>query len=610
MGFDRLKRDVRRSHYMENNPPEEKNDGEEKEPYVALFHIKSEWEPEGCDSEKIEEALEKFEKQVKQVRKRYTAKPTVSNLLPSQYQTIKQLQNNDDVIVIQADKNLGGVTMLREEYCRRVVSEHLSNTDVYQRLDATTAGRKKDVIASKVRAFVHKYSNDDEKSITDNERYWLMEQTNKLHQAPLPRFRGTLKVHKKTPKLRPIVCCAGSLLNCLSVWTSYQLKKLLHLCPSYLKDSNHLLHKLKKLGKLPPGARLFCADAKSMYTNINCEHAIDVISTWFERLEYRRDNQKPNGMPPGFPTEAVLEALKIVMKNNLFQWGDCFFLQLDGTAMGTSSACDWATIYYAVHENETLLSIYEEELIEYSRYIDDMFGIFLPDPTSEYTYQQQFDEVVKDMPFGDLEWEDIEFGKRVHFLDLWISIDSNNNLITETYQKEMNLYQYIPPTSAHPPHMMKGIVFSLMRNYYLQNTLAETYINIASLLHKRLVARGWDKKVIKEYILAADEKLRLNPPTLYTPPPDPDDHDNGEFKRTSWFLPWAYHPNDVPRHVIQKIFQQECADILEEELGCNKLTIMYSKAPNLQEKLTKAKLHEPRGKEASTYFAGGSPTTS
>ena len=36
-----------------------------------------------------------------------------------------------------------------------------------------------------------------------------------------------------------------------------------------------------------------------------------------------------------------------------------------------------------------------------------MFGIFLPDPTSEYTYQQQFDEVVKDMPFGDLEWEDM-----------------------------------------------------------------------------------------------------------------------------------------------------------------------------------------------------------
>jgi len=67
-----------------------------------------------------------------------------------------------------------------------------------------------------------------------------------------------------------------------------------------------------------------------MYTNINCEHAIDVISTWFERLEYRRDNEKPNGMPPGFPTEAVLEALKIVMINNLFQWGDCFFLQLDG----------------------------------------------------------------------------------------------------------------------------------------------------------------------------------------------------------------------------------------------------------------------------------------
>ncbi|KAL7531069.1 hypothetical protein ACHAWF_003617, partial [Thalassiosira exigua] len=44
----------------------------------------------------------------------------------------------------------------------------------------------------------------------------------------------------------------------------------------------------------------------------------------------------------------------------------------------------------------------------------------------------------------------------------------NNRISTSTYQKPINLYQYIPPSSAHPPYMMRGIIFSLMRNYKRQ----------------------------------------------------------------------------------------------------------------------------------------------
>ncbi|KAK1747266.1 hypothetical protein QTG54_002610 [Skeletonema marinoi] len=71
----------------------------------------------------------------------------------------------------------------------------------------------------------------------------------------------------------------------------------------------------------------------------------------------------------------------------------------------------------------------------------------------------------------------------------------------------MNLYQYKPPSSAHPPKMMKGIVYGLIRQYKLQNTLPSDYINQLKLLFQRFVARGWDKRLIKSYILEADSKL-------------------------------------------------------------------------------------------------------
>ena len=70
--------------------------------------------------------------------------------------------------------------------------------------------------------------------------------------------------------------------------------------------------------------------------------------------------------------------MSLVMHSNLFEWGDCYFLQLLGTAMGTSAACMWATIYFAVHKNLVLLPKYGQHLLVFRRFIDDIFGIWIP----------------------------------------------------------------------------------------------------------------------------------------------------------------------------------------------------------------------------------------
>ncbi|KAL7526350.1 hypothetical protein ACHAWF_001736 [Thalassiosira exigua] len=91
----------------------------------------------------------------------------------------------------------------------------------------------------------------------------------------------------------------------------------------------------------------------------------------------------------------------------------------------------------------------------------------------------------------------------VVFLLLNLRIE-NNKIITSTYQKPINLYQYIPPTSAHPPGMMKGIIFSLMKNYKRQNTRQRDYEKMALKLFRCHVARGWDPSTMKWFILKAN----------------------------------------------------------------------------------------------------------
>ena len=46
----------------------------------------------------------------------------------------------------------------------------------------------------------------------------------------------------------------------------------------------------------------------------------------------------------------ILEALEILIRHNLFKFGDTYWHQTDGTAMGALSAPAYATIYYAIHD--------------------------------------------------------------------------------------------------------------------------------------------------------------------------------------------------------------------------------------------------------------------
>ena len=151
--------------------------------------------------------------------------------------------------------------------------------------------------------------------------------------------------------------------------------------------------------------------------------------------------------------------------------------------MGTSAACMWATIYFAIHEMGTLIPTYERQLLLFLRFIDDMIGIWTGTDEEYKQFQKDTDN------FGILTWEFEELSSSVDFLDLTITIE-NGAITTKTYQKSINLYQYIPPYSAHPKNMIKGILYSLLRTYYIKNTKTNDYLGIVTLLYQRHVARG------------------------------------------------------------------------------------------------------------------------
>ena len=97
-----------------------------------------------------------------------------------------------------------------------------------------------------------------------------------------------------------------------------------------------ILDDLKKI-RLHPQAKLFTADTVSMYTNT--AHGLHIFEQLFQRFK--------GELPNDFPTSFSLKCLRLVMTNNLFQFGDNSWIQLRGTAMGTCTSCACLYLYYA-----------------------------------------------------------------------------------------------------------------------------------------------------------------------------------------------------------------------------------------------------------------------
>ena len=145
------------------------------------------------------------------------------------------------------------------------------------------------------------------------------------------------------------------------------------------------------------------------------------------------------------------------------------------------------------------------------------------------------------------------------------------------------------------------IVYGLLRNYYLQNSNESDYTQMAVLLLRRLVARGWDRTYIKSLILSADSRLRSAEAQPSTNTPNRRPLTNKE----RLFLHCEYHPRGMPKSEIRQIYYSTCGELLESRLDIKQMTVAYSRPNNVRDVLVRAKLHQAPGHEASTYFPRG-----
>ena len=191
--------------------------------------------------------------------------------------------------------------------------------------------------------------------------------------------------------------------------------------PYILERFLAFLNEMKNLDILDE-YRIVTSDAKAMYVNINTDHAIEIIRLWFDLHAAE--------LPANFLTDRILESIERLIKFNMFTFGKRFFIQTNGTAMGTNAACMYATIYYSYH-GKTVLS--KLPFVKFYRRLIDYAFIIIDNGTGNFEELQlamdNFGPICK-----RLEWVATKPTHSVDFLDLTVSIN-DTGVITQNFSK-------------------------------------------------------------------------------------------------------------------------------------------------------------------------------
>ena len=530
--------------------------------------------PSGWVPEIKETYRNRFRDFQRELQNNFKSRKAPSNLSFLQERAKQWLLAHPEVTVLNADKNLGPITMDRDDYIKFAHKDHLQDKKSYTRLSEALKNERLASTFEKIHTFCEIWS--EKKVISKMDTKYIRSNT-----AAEPAYMYLLaKIHKSPLKTRPIISYSGSVCSGIAKWLDVELKKLLPFFPYIATSSIKIAQELNSMN-FPRGTQLFTMDATAMYTNIHLKHALPTLERFLCETERGKNIAAAADICPA----ALIHALEIVMDNNVFAFGDTYWLQIAGTAMGTPPAPTWATIYFCIWE---LIIIPEfPELIFYKRYIDDGFAAWLPNPLQDNearlaAFQTRMQEFGIDHSFFQendlqpLQWTFSAPSNSAVFLDLTITI-TDTKIHTTIFEKALNLYLYIPALSCHSKGVLRGLIFGMAHR--AQNLCSDPADRVPFLLKcfNRLLKRGYEAKVIKPIFLAAIRKnISHSTPTLQDQASTTTPNQQSE---RPLFLHMPINPADPPSSTIQQLFSRtiSTAHNPDDDLSqdCNNLTVCY-----------------------------------
>ena len=174
--------------------------------------------------------------------------------------------------------------------------------------------------------------------------------------------------------------------------------------------------------------------------------------------------------------DAILALIRLVLTQNCFRFKNSYFLQIRGTAMGTPFAPAYANIFMAYLWRTSISPDLPFTPFWLRRYLDDIIAIFPSSLHSETLLHYL------NTRHPSVKFTTSSSSSSVNFLDITVHF-SDGKLHTDLYSKPTDSHHYLSPTSSHPKHIFRSIVYGgalrlrriCSRETYFQTRLSELF---------------------------------------------------------------------------------------------------------------------------------------
>ena len=155
-------------------------------------------------------------------------------------------------------------------------------------------------------------------------------------------------------------------------YLDYLLNPLVKYLLYFVRNSSDMVDTLKMNNEsniINNNNRILTADTISMYTKICSIEGISIISKYIELYHQELPPSSP-------PKEFITQLIELVMKYNIFRFGNTWWKQLIGTDMGTPCVCAYVILFVGLIERTHILPKYESRLKLYVRQIGDILVLW------------------------------------------------------------------------------------------------------------------------------------------------------------------------------------------------------------------------------------------
>jgi hypothetical protein len=223
--------------------------------------------------------------------------------------SIKRKMIANQLTIAKADKGKTITILIQDEYKQRIKTFIQENN--FGRISNNPTQQYEKEIKQTVK---------QSKNIMQKEETWKYTNMN----PTAPSMHATIKLHKLNIPIRPIINCR----NATGYKLAKHLAKLLHnyfdLPYTYnVRNSIHLMTDLKTI-ELNNNIRICLFDIENMYRNIPKKEIINITNNVLENnIEIEVSTPKE-----------IIQIMRIIMRQNCFQFDQQYYEQTEGLAMG------------------------------------------------------------------------------------------------------------------------------------------------------------------------------------------------------------------------------------------------------------------------------------